>query len=411
MQRSAPWSLWQQIPRGSGILGGLILGAVAGLVFGAQTEVVRPVGDLFIRLLMMASIPLIFFNLLSALTGFPQTGGIGRIALRIGAYFVFTTLVALSLGLIAVHLIQPGAGFELRGEVAQDIGRLPDAKEILVGLVPRNAFAAFAEGRVTQVVVFAALLGVASRALPIEQREKIHAGCDLLTAWMRSLVELILLVAPIGVAALAAVMIGEHGLSLAASLAKFAASVWTAQAALVCVYLLLLYFIARRRPLEFLKQSYPVIATAAATASSLATLPVTLDVAEKRLNLPRHIVAFTVPLGAQINKDGTSVFLSAVLLFTAQAAGIQFALVDIILILIVGLLLSEGSNGIPGGGLIVAFVFVEAFHLPTEIVAVIAGIFHLIDMSNTTLNCVSDLVGAALVTHFEPDAQTESVQA
>lgn len=403
MQLSSSWSAWQRIPRGAGILAGLIVGTVAGLALGPQAAILQPLGDLFIRLLMMASIPLIFLNLLSGLTGFPDTGGLGRLTVRIGVYFVFTTLVALCLGLIAVHLIQPGAGFQLRGEVAQDIGQLPDAKEVLLGLVPRNAFAAFAEGRVTQVVVFAVLLGVASRALPLDQRQKIHEGCELLTSWMRRLVELILRVAPIGVGALAAVMMGEHGLDMAASLGKFAASVWAAQAALVCVYLLLLYFIARKRPLEFLRQSYPVMATAAATASSLATLPVTLDVAEKRLHLPRYIAAFTLPLGAQLNKDGTSVFLSAVLLFTAQAAGIEFELIDIFLILLVGLLLSEGSNGIPGGGLIVAFVFVEAFNLPTEIVAVIAGIFHLIDMSNTTLNCVSDLVGAVLVTHFEPE--------
>jgi Na+/H+-dicarboxylate symporter len=384
-----------------------VLGAAVGFTLGPSAGIFEPLGDLFIRLLMMASIPLIFLNLLTGFSGFPDTSGVGRIAVRIALYFVLTTLTALGLGLLFVHLFEPGVGFELRGEVPDNFGKLPDAREVLLGMVPRNAFAAFAEGRVTQVVVFAVLLGLAVRALPASQRSRVHEGCELLTSLMRRLVELILIVAPLGVAALAAVMAGRHGADMAVSLAKFATSVWTAQAALVGMYLLLLYVLAGKRPVQFLRESYPVIATAAATASSLATLPVSLDVAEKRLRLPRHVSAFVLPLGAQLNKDGTSVFLSAVLLFTAQAAGVELGITQIILILLIGLLLSEGSNGVPGGGLVIAFIFVEAFHLPVEIVAMVAGIFHLIDVGNTTINCVSDLVAAVLVAHYEPEEGEE----
>jgi Na+/H+-dicarboxylate symporter len=127
---------------------------------------------------------------------------------------------------------------------------------------------------------------------------------------------------------------------------------------------------------------------------------VALEIAEK-IKLPRSVYSFTLPLGAQINKDGTAIMLSAVLIFTAQAAGVSFSLPQMITILLVGLLLSEGSGGIPGGGLVIALIFVQAFNLPLEIAAIVGGIYRLVDMGNTTINVMGDMVGTAIVSHSE----------
>ncbi len=126
-----------------------------------------------------------------------------------------------------------------------------------------------------------------------------------------------------------------------------------------------------------------------------------LDVAEERVKLPRSVYAFTLPLGAQLNKDGTAIILAGVLLFTAQAAGVEFSLASQVTIVLIGMILSNGSGGIPGGGLVIALIFVQAFNLPLEIAAIVGGIYRLIDMGSTTINCMGDMVGTIIVARSE----------
>jgi Na+/H+-dicarboxylate symporter len=164
--------------------------------------------------------------------------------------------------------------------------------------------------------------------------------------------------------------------------------------------MILLRVFTDRRPLAFLRDTGLLWATTAATTSSLASLSVGLEMAEK-INLPRQIYSFTLPLGAQLNKDGTAVMLGAVLIFTAQAAGVSFSPAAFVTILLVGLLLSEGSGGIPGGGFVIALIFVQAFNLPIEIAAIVGGIYRLVDMGNTTVNIMGDMVGTSLVAQSE----------
>ena len=218
---------------------------------------------------------------------------------------------------------------------------------------------------------------------------------------MRQLVELVLRFSPIGIGALAAAMVGQYGAAIFGPLAVFIGGVWGAQAIMVVVYLVALYVMTRRSPWTFLKQTAPLYATTAATCSSLASLVVALEVAADRLKLPRSVYSFTLPLGAQMNKDGTSIMLAGVLLLTAQAAGVEFSLTSQVSIVLIGLLLSNGSSGIPGGGLVIALIFVKAFNLPVEIAAIVGGIYRLIDMGSTTINCMGDMVGTVIVADYE----------
>ncbi len=241
------------------------------------------------------------------------------------------------------------------------------------------------------------LLGLAALLLGSEKLKALHGIFDLLAELLRKLVELVMHFGPVGIGALAAATVGQFGASIFGPLALFIAGVWGAQSIMVLFYLALLGVLSHRSPLEFLRLTAPLYATTAATCSSLASLAVSLDLAEKRLHLPRSVYSFCLPLGAQINKDGTAIMLAGVLLFTAQAAGVEFGLSAQASVIVVGLLLSTGSGGIPGGGMVISLIFVQAFNLPPEIAVIVSGVYRLIDMGSTTINCMGDLVGTTIV--------------
>jgi proton glutamate symport protein len=385
---------------GSRILVGMVVGSTLGAIAGPRVQVIEPVGDLFIRLLVLAAIPLVFFNLLAGLTALTDVKTFGRLAGKIIVYFVATDVVALCLGLGAMTVLRPGEGMQLSEQVDGTVGSVPSLVDVLLGMIPANMFAAFTEGNVVQIVVVAVLLGVATLMLPSDARERLSTAYGDLAALLRRLVDLILLTAPVGIGALMAVTVGRYGASLLGPLTRFLVGVYLAQMVVFLGYMMMLRFFAERRPLEFLKNTGALWATTAATTSSLASLSVALETAE-RIGLPRSLYSFTLPLGAQLNKDGTSVMLGAVLLFTAQAAGVSFGPASLFSIVLVGLLLSEGSGGIPGGGFVIALIYVQAFNLPVEVAAIVGGIYRLVDMGNTTINVMGDLVGTSLVARSE----------
>jgi len=392
---------WKELSLGAKILVGMIVGGAIGYWVGEPATAVQPLGDAFIRLLIMAAIPLVFFNLLAGITSLDDLRTLGRLARKIVTYYLITTTAALTLGLASAHLFRPGVGMQLTAEVGSNVGDPPRVIDVLLDLIPENVFRAFAEGNVSQIVVFALLLGVATVRLSGEYREPLRKGFDALARLLRRLVDVIMWTAPVGIGALAASTLGQYGSQIFGPLARFLIAVWSAQLVMVFVYLALLRLLTPRRPFEFLSRTGSLWATTAATCSSLASLAVAMDVAEKKLQLPERVYSFTLPLGAQINKDGTSIMLSAVLLFTAQAVGLEFTLATQVTIVLIGLLISEGSGGIPGGGLVIALIFVQAFNLPLEIAAIVGGIYRLIDMGSTTINVMGDMVGTAIVSHSE----------
>jgi Na+/H+-dicarboxylate symporter len=392
---------YRRLSPGAKILAFMALGVAAGLLFGEGAAVVEPLGDLFIRLLMMAAIPLVFFNLLAAISGMTDIGPLGRLGIKIFAYYSLTSLIALSVGIALASWLRPGEGVTLSETPPDSLAAIPSLSDVLLDLVPTNVVAAFAEGKVGQVVVFAIFAGIATLLLPAGRRQHLDPLIQGAAELFRALVTLVLRFAPIGIGALAAATVGSYGASLFGPLARFIGSVYLGQSMMVLLYLAILFFFARTSPLWFLRKTGPLYATTAATCSSLASLAVSLEIAEKRLHLPRPVYSFTLPLGAQINKDGTAVMLSAILLFTAQASGIEIGLSKMVSVLVIGLVLSEGSSGTPGGGLVTSLIFVQAFGLPVEVAAIVGGIYRLIDVGNTTVNCMGDVVGTILVARSE----------
>ncbi|MHC5064219.1 MAG: dicarboxylate/amino acid:cation symporter [Planctomycetota bacterium] len=384
------------MPAGWKILLWLGLGLIIGMLLGESALVLQPAGDLFLRLLLMAAVPLVFFNLLAGITANSDARKVGVLGAKVFVYYTVSTIFALVVGLCLAHLIRPGESATLRGEVEESLGSVPDIGDVLLGMIPANVFQAMAEGQLAQLVVFAAMLGCATLLLPGQQREPIARFFGLGAAVLRKLVELILVIAPYGVGALAAATAGRYGAELFGALGLFVLTIWLGHGVMVVLYMFVLAIWARYSPRAFLAKTAPLYATTVATCSSLASLVVSMDLAGKKLKLDESVYSFTLPLGAQINKDGTAIMLAVILLFTAQAAGIEFTLSQQITILITGLLISEGSGGIPGGGLVVALTFVKAFNLPIEIAGVVAGVYRLIDMGSTTVNCMGDLVCATV---------------
>lgn len=385
---------------GTRILVGMLVGIVVGALMGERVVVLQPLGDLFINLLILAAVPLVFFNLLAGLTALSDVRTLGRLAGKTVGYYLSTDLVAPSLGIGAAWLLQPGAGMQLTEQVAGPVGEVPSVADIVLGMIPTNVFRAFSDGNVVQLVVLALLLGVATMALKGGARERLATAYEDLANLFRRLVHLILWTAPVGIGALVAVTVGRYGAELLGPMARFLGGLWAAQLVIFAGYMTLMRLFSDFRPVRFLRDTGSLWATTAATTSSLASLSVGMETA-RRLGLPRSVYSFTLPLGAQLNKDGTSAMLGAVLIFTAQAAGVTFTPADFVAILLLGLLLAEGSGGIPGGGFVIALIYVQAFGLPIEVAAIVGGIYRLVDIGNTTVNIMGDMVGTSLVARSE----------
>lgn len=401
--RRSLWRRYRDLSLGVKIFIYMIIGVVFGITLPEHAEAVGPVGDLFIRLLLMAAIPLVFFNLLAGLTSLDGLGILGRLGGKVIAYYFTTTTIALILGLTIMSIIRPGDNMELEVDDIDEesLAEVPGLVDIVFDLFPENIVHAFSQGNLAQIVVFAIFLGIAVLLLPDKHKKPIAEIFESFAAALRKLVEIIMKLGPLGIGALMAATVGRHGEDLFGPLALFLAGIWLAQACMFLIQMGALTVLSSYTPWAFLKKTGPLYATAAGTCSSLATLAVAIDLAGKRLRLPRNIYSFTLPLGAQLNKDGTALMLTGVLLFTAQAVGAEFTLGEMVIIVLVGLILSEGSGGIPGGGAVIALIFVNAFNLPPEIAGIVVGIYRLIDMGNTTINVTGDMVATTIIAESE----------
>jgi Na+/H+-dicarboxylate symporter len=207
---------------------------------------------------------------------------------------------------------------------------------------------------------------------------------------------------PYGIAALAAVTVGKYGPSIFGPLAKFVGAIYLACTfQVLLVYFVLLYLFVRITPFEFIRRTVPIWVTAATTCSSQASVPVEFETCEKRLGLPERIYNFSIPMGATMNQDGNAIFFGALALFTAQIAGIPVTFGDVVQITFLGVVLCLGSPGIPGGIFIASTIFLTALGYPLEILAMIMGIFRLVDIACTTMNVEGDIVGTMIVSSWE----------
>lgn len=389
----------------------LVLGVVAGLIFGPDIAVIRPLGDIFLRLLTMLVMPLVLFTLIAGVASVsPKT--IGRIGGKTVAFYLITTAFAMTVGIALALLISPGVGLDLPGGTEAEEREAPPLAEVLTNIVPDNIFGALSEGQVLSVMFFALVAGVALSFMVDSDDERLAGmGADL-RRLVDSAVELVFILirgvlqySPIGVFALIAVVVGETGTDALLPLLALTGTVYGGILVQILVYVGILALF-RASIGQFFREVREPMLTAFVTRSSGGTLPVSIQAAE-RLGVRKGVYSFTLPLGSNVNMDGTAIYVGAATVFVANVTGTDLSLTQIVTVAAVGVLASIGTAGVPGAGLIMLTMAVTAAGLPMAPVALVAGIDAILDMGRTMLNVTGDLTCTRVVAKTEPGMLAE----
>jgi len=386
------------------ILIGLAAGVVAGVLLGEQVSFVAPLGDAFLRLLRMVIVPLVVTSLIVGTTGIGDVARVGRLGGRAAVYFVASTGAAVLTGLVAVNLIRPGVGAQLPlAEIPEKLTVGADSVgDLLLRIIPQNPVAAMAEGDMLGVIFFALALGIFMNTLPRQQKDTLVGFFAAFFSLMMRITDFIIRLAPIGVFALMANVVGTVGLEVFAPLFLYMFTVVISLAVHACVTLpLVLAVVGGVRPVAFARAVAPALLTAFSSASSSATLPLTMDCVENRAGVPNEVSSFVLPLGATVNMDGTALYECVAAMFIAQVYGIELSIGQQVLVFVTALLASIGAAGIPMAGLVMLAVVLRAVGLPLEGVGLIIAVDRVLDMFRTSVNVWSDTVGCAVVARWE----------
>jgi DAACS family dicarboxylate/amino acid:cation (Na+ or H+) symporter len=420
------------------ILGGLAVGAAAGaltlvaggfyapLLDGARalaTNVLDPLGQVFLRLLFFVVIPLVFASLATGVAQLGELRRLGPLAARTFTLFFANMAIAVALGLVMMNLLQPGDAIdeatkaqlmqEYGGAAARHVERQAAQPEvtpmaIVEMFMPRNLFGAFVGndrnvlGEVLPLILFAILIGAAATGFPEQRRRHLQSGLETITDLMTGIVHFALKLAPYAVPALIYSVVVKIGWDILLALGLFVIG---------CVTVLLLHlfgtmsvwlkFLTRRRPLEFWKRIRPVLVTAFSTSSSNATLPTALAVAREQLDARPSVAGFVLPLGATMNMAGTALYEGCVVLFVAQVFGVELSLAAQLTLLLLAVLSAVAVAGIPGGSLPLIAGLLITFGVPAEGIGIVLGADRILDMTRTMVNVGADLVAMAIVDERE----------
>ncbi|WP_211369425.1 dicarboxylate/amino acid:cation symporter [Pseudoxanthomonas kalamensis] len=406
---------------------GFVVGTLAGLACNfwfAQSDwlqtlityVADPIGQLFLRLLFMLVIPLIFSALVLGVVEIGNPKSLGRIGIKTLLWIMLVTTIAVMIGLVVVNLLQPGIGLpeeqrallisqamEHGGAIAEKGRNAPSGIDILLNIVPKNPVAAAASGDLIAVMFFALMFGIAATVLRTHGTHHFVEFCEGVYDICLRLIEWVIRLAPYAVAALLFSITARLGFDVLIQLARFVGTVLLALGLhFFVVFPLLLWLVGRMSPLKFWRGAEPAILTSFSTSSSSATLPTSLMVAEERLGVPRQVARFVCTLGATANMNGTALFEGITVLFLAQFYGVELALGQQLMVLLLCVMGGIGAAGVPGGSLPVIAMILVMFGIPPEGIGLILGVDRLLDMCRTTVNVTGDLVGAVVVGRGEP---------
>lgn len=409
----------------------ILMGMLAGVGFGVLSVAlgwngfveawVAPFGEIFLRLLKLSAVPLVVTSLVCGVASLSDARRLSHLGVRTIVLYLVTTAVAVTLGLLVADLARPGAGLsaDVRDRLigAYGDGAAPRRPEgpagplgPLVAMFPENFFgAASANSAMLQVVIVSLLLGVVMLQIDRAKAAPVLAFFGGLNEAVLAAVGLVMRVAPIGVFGLMASMVSVaagddpgHLVEIVGSLGRYCVAVLAALAVHVAlVYLPLLRFLAGRRAGEFFSGAAPAQLVAFSTSSSYAALPVTLRCCEKRLGVSEGVAGFVVSLGATVNMDGSAIHQAVATTFIAQAAGVKLGVGEHLTILLMVLLSSVGTAGVPSVGLVMLVMILESVGLPVGGVALILGVDRILDMVRTTVNVTGDMVVATVVGRYD----------
>ncbi|MCY9864645.1 dicarboxylate/amino acid:cation symporter [Vibrio coralliirubri] len=358
-------------------------------------------GQIFVASLKMLVVPLVFVSLVCGTSSLKDLSTLGRMGGKTLALYIGTTAVAITLALTIGNLFQPGAGADLTAASSFKSADAPSLGQVIIDMFPTNPIQAMAEGKTLQVIVFAVLFGIAISAAG-KPGERIAAVFSDLNEVIMKLVALLMNLAPYGVFFLMAKLFSGLGLSAIWNLAEyFLVLTGTLLLHGLVTYSAMLKGLTGLSPITFLRKMEDAIMFAFSTASSNATIPVTMETAKNRMGVDNKVASFTVPLGATVNMDGTAIMQGVATAFIAQAYNIDLSMGDYLMVILTATLASVGTAGVPGVGLVMLAMVLNQVGLPLEGIALIMGVDRLLDMIRTAVNITGDSAVSIIVAKSE----------
>ena len=396
-----------------GLIGGLIVGVIFNILiphgFVRDTVIIDGIcyviGSGFIRLMKMLVVPLVFSSLVCGAASIGDTETLGKIGVQTILFYLLTTMIAVTIAISVSFVINPGTGLDMASiQVADEvIAGKTSMVDTILNIIPENPVNSLAEGNMLQIILFALILGVLLAQLG-EEAGTINRIMQEINNIMMAMTTLIMGLAPYGVFCNIVRTFSNLGFDAFVPLIKYMLSV-IAGLGVHCfvVYMLLLFVLTRLNPVKFLKKFFPVMAFAFSTSTSNATIPLNIDTLEEKIGVSRKIASFTIPLGATINMDGTSIMQGVAVVFAAQAYGMHLGLSGYLTVIATATLASIGTAGIPSVGLVTLSMVFTAVGIPVEAIALIMGIDRILDMMRTAVNITGDAICTIIIAFFNRD--------
>lgn len=403
------------------VLIGMVLGIVVGMLIGPTTgwlpaDTATTVGNwlalpgqLFLTLIQMIVMPLIFASVVRGLTSSESFEQLRKMGIGVVVYFVITTTIAIIIGLSVAKLIKPGSFVDASSlkSTAQTTAIMPSAQaavptlselpQKLVTILPTNPLTSMVEGQMLQIVLFAAIMGIALVMMKAAQSKplldlmaSLQEVCMTVVGWAMRL-------APIAVFGLMAQLTTKIGLNAILGMGVYVGTVLLGLAILMSMYLLLIYIFTRESTFHFIRNTRDVLLLAFSTSSSAAVMPLSIKTAEEKLNVSSSVSQFVIPLGATINMNGTALYQGVATIFLAQVYDVDLGMSALLLVIVTAVGASIGSPGTPGVGIIILAMVLETAGIPTAGIVLIMGVDRILDMSRTSVNVCGDLVAAKLM--------------
>ena len=401
---------------------GLFLGAATGILFHYVVPagkirddvfingVFYVVGNGFLRLMQMLVVPLVFSSLVCGSMAMGDTKKLGKIGVKTLGLYLVTTALAITVAILTANVINPGVGLNMTSIQAVEvtIAEKTSLADTLLNIIPTNPIKALADGEMLHVILFALIVGVILAGLS-ESAETVGSFFSQFNDVMMQMTVMVMKLAPYGVFCLIAKTFSGIGFNAFLPLFKYMAGVIIALAIQCCfIYMIMLKGFTGLSPVKFLKKFLPVMGFAFSTATSNATIPMSIDTLDKKMGVSKRISSFTIPLGATINMDGTAIMQGVAVVFAAQAFGIHLTLSDYMTVILTATLASVGTAGVPGGGLITLSMVFASVGLPVEAIALIMGIDRILDMSRTAVNITGDAVCTTIVAYQDKAVKRET---
>ena len=383
---------------------GFGLGIVIGLVFGEKATIVKPLGTIFLNMIKMIVVPMVFFSITAGVASLGDLKKLRNIGVKVVGLYALTSALCVGLGLIMANIINPGKGFDLTAlsqSTDYEAQAMPSIIDTLIDMFPSNIFTSFTNTSMLQIIVFSVFLGVALIMMG-KEGERLLAGVQSCANAMYKITAIVMEFSPIGVCALLADSVGAYGLKIFGPLGKLILTVYASDVILVLLmYIPMVALLAKFPVKKWLQGIWKVWVVTASTTSSSGSLPITTSVTNDEFGVSSELSSFSLPLGATINMNGGCIYYAAAIVMTAQIYGMNLTPSALVNIIISTVLVAMGCPGVPGGAIIMTTILLTNMGLPLEIVGLIAGIFRLIDMANTTFNVTGDVVTTMVVARSE----------